>query len=81
MLQDEQHLRVLPTNWVLNLMLWELVTRGSLPYPGMSNQQVCDALTQGYYMPIPKGFPKPFKSNHGKLSDNGRLPFQNICII
>ena len=64
MLQNGQHLKVLPTNWVLNLMLWELVTRGSLPCPGM---------------PIPKGFPKPFKSNHGKLSDNERPPFQNIC--
>ena len=32
-------------------------------------------------MPISKGFPKPFKLNHGKLSDNERSPFKYLPLL
>ncbi|XP_022101392.1 proto-oncogene tyrosine-protein kinase receptor Ret-like isoform X2 [Acanthaster planci] len=40
--------------WGFAVMLWELVTLGSHPYPGMSSKQVIDKITTGYRLPKPE---------------------------
>ncbi|XP_013387863.1 tyrosine-protein kinase receptor TYRO3 [Lingula anatina] len=39
--------------WAYGVLLWEIVTLGSSPYPGMSAKQVMEAITEGYRMPQP----------------------------
>ncbi|XP_013389153.1 fibroblast growth factor receptor 3 isoform X4 [Lingula anatina] len=39
--------------WAYGVLLWEIVTLGSSPYPGMSAKQVMEAVTEGYRMPQP----------------------------
>ena len=67
--------------WSFGILLWELVTKGSLPYPNMTNQQVREAVTQGYCMPEPEDCPKPFYQimlDCWKLNDDERPTFNNI---
>ena len=67
--------------WSFGILLWELVTKGSLPYPGMTNEQVHEAVPQGYRMPEPKDCPEPFYQimlDCWKLNDNERTTFNNI---
>jgi len=45
--------------WSFGILLTELVTKGRIPYPGMTNPQVLAALEGGYRMPIPQNCPKP----------------------
>ncbi|XP_038066018.1 proto-oncogene tyrosine-protein kinase receptor Ret-like [Patiria miniata] len=40
--------------WSFGVLLWELVTLGSHPYPGMSSQNVIDEIKQGYRLPKPE---------------------------
>ncbi|XP_038064856.1 tyrosine kinase receptor Cad96Ca-like [Patiria miniata] len=40
--------------WSFGVLLWELVTLGSHPYPGMSSQKVIDEIKQGYRLPKPE---------------------------
>lgn len=44
--------------WSFAIVMYELVTRGRLPYPGMNNGQVVDALKTGYRMTRPPGCPE-----------------------
>jgi len=45
--------------WSFGVVLWELMTRGQLPYPGMNNEAVVDAiLNQKYRMGAPVGCPE-----------------------
>ena len=39
--------------WSFGIVLWELITYGFVPYPGMTNSQVTEQLQQGYRMPRP----------------------------
>ncbi|XP_013389016.1 fibroblast growth factor receptor 3-like [Lingula anatina] len=39
--------------WAYGVLLWEIVTLGFSPYPGMSARQVMEAITEGYRMPQP----------------------------
>ncbi|XP_071806715.1 tyrosine kinase receptor Cad96Ca-like isoform X1 [Asterias amurensis] len=39
--------------WSFGVLLWELVTLGSHPYPGMSSQKVISELQKGYRLPKP----------------------------
>ena len=67
--------------WSFGILLWELVTKGSLPYPGMTNKQVLEAVPRGYYMPEPKDCPKPFYQimlDCWELNDDERPTFNNI---
>ena len=67
--------------WSFGILLWELVTKGSLPYPNMTNQQVCDAVPKGYRMPEPEDCPEPFYQimlDCWKLNDDERPTFNNI---
>ena len=44
--------------WSFGIMLYELITYGHFPYPGMNNAQVLEALQTGYRMPCPIGCPE-----------------------
>ena len=44
--------------WSFGVLIYELITRGRLPYPGMTNPQVVQAVKTGYRMPAPKVCPK-----------------------
>ena len=37
--------------WSFGILLYELVTHGSNPYPGMSNNEALQAVLNGYRMP------------------------------
>ncbi|CAF3576236.1 unnamed protein product [Rotaria socialis] len=39
--------------WSFGILLYELVTHGSNPYPGMSNNEALQAVLNGYLMPKP----------------------------
>ena len=43
--------------WSFGIVLYEIISYGQLPYPGMTNEQVLEALQQGYRMPCPIGCP------------------------
>ena len=43
--------------WSFGIVLWEIINYGRFPYPGMSNEQVLDALQKGYRMSRPFGCP------------------------
>ncbi|KAI8488032.1 hypothetical protein Bbelb_341500 [Branchiostoma belcheri] len=40
--------------WAFGVLLWEIVTLGATPYPGMSKREVMDGVQQGYRMDKPK---------------------------
>ena len=44
--------------WSFGILLYELITYGRFPYPGMNNTQVLEALQTGYHMPFPDGCPE-----------------------
>ena len=44
--------------WSFGIVLYEVITYGRFPYPGMTNDQVLEALQQGYRMPHPMGCPE-----------------------
>ena len=44
--------------WSFGILLYELITYGRFPYPGMNNAQVLEALQTGYRMPCPNGCPE-----------------------
>ena len=44
--------------WSFGILLYELITYGQFPYPGMNNTQVIEALQAGYRMPCPMDCPK-----------------------
>ncbi|XP_066269271.1 tyrosine-protein kinase receptor Tie-1-like [Branchiostoma lanceolatum] len=39
--------------WAFGVLLWEIVTLGATPYPGMSKREVMDGVQQGYRMDKP----------------------------
>ncbi|OCT92027.1 tyrosine-protein kinase Yes [Xenopus laevis] len=43
--------------WSFGIMVCELVTKGRIPYPGMSNREVLEQVEKGYRMPAPPGCP------------------------
>ena len=43
--------------WSFGIVLYEIITYGRFPYPGMTNDQVLEQLQQGYRMPRPMGCP------------------------
>ena len=43
--------------WSFGIVIYELLTRGALPYPRMDNHQVMDAIERGYCMPPPDNCP------------------------
>lgn len=43
--------------WSYGIFIWELITYGQRPYPGMPNKEVPAKVEQGYRMPRPFGCP------------------------
>lgn len=39
-------------------MLYEIITYGQIPYPGMNNRQTLERVEQGYHMPCPANCPE-----------------------
>ena len=52
------HFSIKSDVWSFGILLYELITYGCLPYPGMNNAQVTEALQTGYRMPCPMGCPE-----------------------
>ena len=46
--------------WSFGIVLYEIITYGCLPYPGMSNPEVLQKVEQGYRMPQPENCPYQF---------------------
>ena len=44
--------------WAFGILLYEMVTHGALPYPGVNNSDVAQLVKEGYRMPCPRGCPK-----------------------
>ncbi|CAF1205471.1 unnamed protein product, partial [Didymodactylos carnosus] len=44
--------------WSYGILLYELVTRGQVPYPGMANREVLDQIQRGYRMPRSESCPE-----------------------
>ena len=43
--------------WSFGVTMWELVTKGVEPYPGMTNAETSEQVQSGYRMPKPGGCP------------------------
>ena len=43
--------------WSFGVIISEVLTKGAMPYPGMNNRQVLEAVDRGYRMPPPEGCP------------------------
>ena len=43
--------------WSFGIVLYEIITHGHVPYPGMNNAQVRKQIAQGYRMSQPEGCP------------------------
>ena len=43
--------------WSFGIAIYEIITYGRFPYPGMIDKQVIEAIVQGYRMPRPMGCP------------------------
>ncbi|KAJ8034934.1 Tyrosine kinase receptor Cad96Ca [Holothuria leucospilota] len=39
--------------WSFGIVMWEIITLGSHPYPGMSSRRVFEAIRNGYRLPQP----------------------------
>ena len=52
------HFTIKSDVWSFGILLYELITYGRFPYPGMNNAQVLEALQTGYRMPCPMGCPE-----------------------
>lgn len=46
--------------WSFGIVLYEIITRGRVPYPSMTNQEVLAAVEGGYRMGIPANCPPAF---------------------
>ena len=67
--------------WSFGILLWELVTKGRVPYPDMTDEQVLQTVPQGYRMPEPKDCPEPFYQimlDCCEVNDDERTTFNNI---
>jgi len=45
--------------WSFGILLVELVTKGRVPYPGMTNAETLAQVERGYRMPMPPNCPEP----------------------
>ena len=69
--------------WSFGILLSELVTKGKKPYPDMTDEEVKEAISKGYHMPIPwtSPVPVPFDQlmiNCWKHKDYERPSFKDI---
>lgn len=45
--------------WSFGVLLYEIVTKGQVPYPGMANREVVEQIERGYRMAQPPNCPNP----------------------
>ncbi|CAL4166217.1 unnamed protein product, partial [Meganyctiphanes norvegica] len=45
--------------WAFGILLYEIITKGSMPYPGMNNREVMQQVEAGYRMPKAEECPEP----------------------
>ena len=45
--------------WSFGILMTEIITKGAMPYPEMTNDQVLKAFESGYQCPQPEGCPDP----------------------
>ena len=70
--------------WSFGILLWELTTKGDLPYPGMTNEEVRDLVSKGERVFIPRDCPEPFDQlmiNCWKHNDDERPSFKDILDV
>ena len=70
--------------WSFGILLYELVTFGRIPYPGMKNNEVLAAIQREYRMPIPKDCPEPLYKvmlDCWNKEPERRPTFKNLRII
>lgn len=46
--------------WSFGILMYEIITLGKVPYPGMRGQEVLEKIEMGYRMPQPHGCPDQF---------------------
>ena len=51
------HFSIKSDVWSFGIVLYEIITYGQFPYPSMTNEEVKEALQQGYRMLCPMGCP------------------------
>uniref|UniRef100_A0A1X7THE1 Tyrosine-protein kinase n=1 Tax=Amphimedon queenslandica TaxID=400682 RepID=A0A1X7THE1_AMPQE len=67
--------------WSFGILLWELATKGKEPYPGMTNEEIKEAVLKGHRMFISRDCSEPFPQlmlNCWKHNDDERPSFKNI---
>ena len=52
------HFTIKSDVWSFGILLYELITYGCFPYPGMNNAQALEAVVNGYRMPCPANCPE-----------------------
>jgi len=45
--------------WSFGILMTEIITKGRIPYPGMTNAETIAQVERGYRMPIPPNCPEP----------------------
>ena len=45
--------------WSFGILMMEIITKGRIPYPGMTNAETLAQVERGYRMPIPANCPEP----------------------
>lgn len=44
----------LSSQWAFGVTMWEIVSRGRTPYPGIPNHELLDLLLSGHRLKLPK---------------------------
>lgn len=69
--------------WSYGILMWEIFSRGSTPYPGMNNSQSREQIDAGYRMPAPDGTPPEIHTlmlNCWKYNPEDRPHFDQIFV-
>ncbi|XP_019856459.1 PREDICTED: tyrosine-protein kinase SRK3-like [Amphimedon queenslandica] len=67
--------------WSFGILLWELATKGDLPYRGMTNKEAVELVSEGDHIFIPQDCPERFDQlmiNCLKYYDDKRPNFKDI---